>query len=104
MIDPTEPLRAALDDFGVDAVINYGPATLRVIADLADSTVIRGGSGGEMERQGPTALALLADVVAADLVSGNNGDLLTIDGVEYALLAVDPDGQGGAALFLEAAP
>ena len=101
MIDPTEPLRAALADFGVDAVINYGPTTLRVVLDPEVNAAYTVEGLDRITRTGPSAVALQADVDAAWLQAGNQGDELTIGADVYTLLAIDPDGQGGAVLSLQ---
>lgn len=99
MIDTTEPLAAALADFGVDALVNYGPQTLRVLFDLDTSARF---AGETIDRSGPSAVALAAAVEAAGIVAGNQGDELTVGDAAYTVLAIDPDGQGGAVLSLEA--
>lgn len=97
MIDPTETLTAALDDFGIDALIDGGPAMLRCMPVV----LARESFDGEMVRHhGPSTEAMLADIEAAGLVAGNNGATMTIDSVDYTLLAIDADGQGGAVLRL----
>ena len=101
MIDTAEPLRAALDDFGVDAVINLGPTTLRVLFDADADAVFTVEGLDRINRTGPSAVALVADVDAAWLQAGNQGDELTIGADVYTLLAIDPDGQGGAVLSLQ---
>lgn len=98
MIDPTETLTAALADFGVDALLDGGPVVLRCMPVV----LARESFDGELvSHHGPSTEALLADVVSAGLAAGNNGDTLTIDGIDYTLLAIDPDGSGGAVLRLE---
>ena len=97
MIDTSTPLHAALADFGVDAVIGAGPEILRVIPDLDSSDVL---SGEVIHRSGPTAIALLAAVQATELTAGNAGNVITINATDYTILAIDPDGQGGAVLSL----
>ena len=101
MIDTSAPLSAALADFGVDAVIGSGPETLRVIPDLDSSDVF---AGETIHRTGPSAVALLAAVQAAELSAGNAGSVLTINSIDYTILAIDSDGQGGAVLSLQANP
>lgn len=100
MIDTSAPLSAALADFGVDAILGLGPETLRVIPDLDSSDVF---SGETIHRTGPSAIALLAAVQAAALSAGNAGDVITINSIDYTILAIDPDGQGGAVLSLQEA-
>jgi len=97
MIDQAEVIGYALEDFAVAAVVNDGPAALVVIPHLDDETVLE----GEMVvRSGPWALASAATVAALDLAAGNEGDTLTIGGIDYTVLAIDPDGQGGVVLSL----
>lgn len=97
MIDPGETLCCLLDDFGVEAVVNGGPASLRVDWYPHGSAQY---DGDALTRTGPYAVALAADVAALELVSGNTGDTLTIAGTAYTLLAIDPDGLGGVVLSL----
>lgn len=95
MIDGSEVIACALDDFGVTATVNG--SALVVIPDLDSSDVF---SGETIHRTGPSAIALLADVQAAELSAGNAGDVITINAIDYTILAIDPDGQGGAVLSL----
>lgn len=99
MIDTSETLGFVLEDFGVEALVNGGPETILVDPHLDGSTEFNGES---IEHSGPFAIAAVADV--KDMVAGNNGDTLTINGTDYTLLAIDPDGQGGAMLRLEEQP
>jgi len=97
MINAVEIITAAMDDFGASALINGGPGSIDVVPDLDGSDVYDGES---IEHTVPYALAKMADVTALGLVAGNNGDTLTINGTNYTLLAIDPDGMGGAVLRL----
>jgi len=99
MIDANETLGFALDDFGMEALINGGPETITIDPYLDASTEFNGES---VDHSGPFAIAAMADVEG--LAAGNHGDTLTILGTDYTLLAIDPDGQGGAVLRLEAKP
>lgn len=101
MIDTNETLGLVLDDFGVQAAINGGPLFLVVDPYLDGSDSF---DGETVDHSGPFALASLADVVEAGLVAGNNGDTLTINHADFTVLAIDPDGQGGAVLRLEQKP
>jgi len=85
------------DETGVQPLINGDQAEIWVIPMLDGSDVYDGES---IEHTGPYALAKMADVTALGLVAGNNGDTLTINGTNYTLLAIDPDGMGGAVLRL----
>ena len=97
MIDRTEVLRAALADFGELAAINGG--SLTVLYSPAGS--MRWTGMEEVLVQQPTAEALTADVEALDIVPGPCGDLMTINGLEYTVLAIDPDGEGGSLMTLQ---
>jgi hypothetical protein len=97
MIDRTEVLRAALADFGELAAINGG--SLDVLYSPAGS--MRWTGQEEVLVQQPTAEALTADVEALDIVPGPSGDLMTINGLEYTVLAIDPDGEGGSLMTLQ---
>ena len=101
MINANETLGFALDDFGVEALVNDGPQTLVVDPCLDASTELNGES---IDHSGPFAIAAMADVKGLALVAGDQGDTLTINGTAYTLLAIDPDGQGGALLRLEEQP
>ena len=97
MIDRTEVLSAALADFGELAAINGG--SLDVLYSPAGS--MRWTGQEEVLVQQPTAEALTASVEALDIVAGPSGDLMTINGLEYTVLAIDPDGEGGSLLTLQ---
>ena len=97
MIDRTEVLTAALADFGEPATINGG--NLDVLYSPAGS--MRWTGMEEVLVQQPTAEALTADVEALDIVAGPSGDLLTINGLDYTVLAIDPDGEGGSLMTLQ---
>jgi len=97
MIDRTEVLSAALADFGELAAINGG--SLTVLYSPAGS--MRWTGMEEVLVQQPTAEALTADVEALDIVPGPCGDLMTINGVDYTVLAIDPDGEGGSLMTLQ---
>lgn len=99
MIDTGETLGFVLEDFGVEAFVNDGPGTIVVDPYLDGSTEF---NGETIEHSGPFAIAALAD--AESLNAGDHGDTLTINGTDYTLLAIDPDGQGGALLRLEEQP
>lgn len=99
MIDANETLGFALEDFGVEALINGGPETMVVDPYLDGSTEF---NGETIDHSGPFAIAAVADVEF--LATGDHGDTLTINGTDYTLLAIDPDGQGGALLRLEEQP
>lgn len=97
MIDRTEVLRAALSDFGEPAAINGGRLT--VLYSPAGS--MRWTREEEVLVQQPTAEALTAEVEALDIVPGPRGDRLTIAGIAYTVLAIDPDGEGGSLMTLQ---
>ncbi len=101
MIDANETLGFALDDFGVEALVNGGPQTLTVDPYLDASTEFNVES---IDHSGPFAIAAMADVKGLALAAGDQGDTLTINGIDHTLLAIDPDGQGGALLRLEEQP
>lgn len=94
MIDGSEVMRSALADFGVTATVSGGRGDLAVL--FADD---RTSTGGDLlERMGPTALALSTAVALADLVVD---DELTINGIDYLVVAIDPDATGVSTLALE---
>ena len=97
MIDTSETLTFVLEDFGVEALVNGGPETIVVDPHLDGSTEF---NGETIDHSGPFAIAALADVKRLALIAGNQGSTLTINGTGYTLLAIDPDGQGGAVLGL----
>ena len=97
MIDTNETLGFLLEDFGVEALVNGGPDTIVVDPYLDGSTEFNGES---FDHTGPFAIAALADVERLHLIAGNQGSALTINQAGYTLLAIDPDGQGGAILKL----
>lgn len=101
MIDTNEALVAALDDFGAEFTVNGGPDTITAIPHFDGEALL---NGEYIERTGPFAIAALADVKRLHLIAGDHGDTLTINGTAYTLLAIDPDGQGGALLRLEEKP
>ncbi|ADW16384.1 beta strand repeat-containing protein [Desulfobulbus propionicus DSM 2032] len=99
MIDTNETLGFLLEDFGVEALINGGPKTIVVDPFLDGSTEF---NGETIDHSGPFAIAAVADTEA--LAAGDQGDTLTINGTDFTLLAIDPDGQGGVVLRLEEQP
>ena len=101
MIDASETLTAAMEDFGLDALVGTGPETLRCLPPEVATAAY---SGETITRTGLLTLAMADAVAALDLSAGNEGDTLTINGTDYTLLAIDPDGMGGAVLRLEAHP
>ncbi len=101
MIDANETVGFALVDFGVEALVNGGPETIVVDPYLDGSTEF---NGETIDHSGPFAIAAMADIEIRNLSAGDNGDTLTINATDYTLLAIDPDGQGGAVLRLEEQP
>lgn len=97
MIDRTEVLRAALADFGETAAINGG--SLTVLYSPASS--MRWTGQEEVLVQQPTAEALTADVEALGIDAGPSGDKITIAGIAYTVLTIDPDGEGGSLMTLQ---
>lgn len=98
MIEPTEVFRFALLDFGEPATVN-GDGALTVIPVLeVGGTELK----GEMiEHSHPYALAAAVDVANLDIVAGVDGNTLTLRGLEYTVVAIEPDGLGCVALTLE---
>jgi len=98
VIDGTEILTAALEDFGTDATIN--DETLRVIPHLKGGTAL---NGDVVDHVGPFAEAFESAVDALETTptTGNNGDTITILGRNFTLLSIDPDEDGGVILTLE---
>lgn len=95
MIDGREIVALSMADFGETATVNA--TSLQVVACLSGDVVI---DNGEMINIGPHALAAAADIAALELTTGNDGDTITIGGVEYTILALDPDGAGTVILRL----
>lgn len=98
MIDGSEVVGMALTDFGSTGTVNG--SALQVIACLDGDMRL---AGEELVTVGPYALASAAEVSALDIVSGNNGDVLTLGGIDYTILAIDPDIHGMVSLSLEEA-
>lgn len=95
MIDSAEVIGFSLSDFGVQATVNGEPLT--VIPCIDGSTEL---AGEMIELTVPFALAAAADVAKLDLQAGNNGDTLTLGGVDYTVMAIDPDALGFSILKL----
>lgn len=83
---------------GVQLILN-GVKTDAFIIPMLDGQVSF--RGDMVERTGPHALAVTADVVALGVVAGNDGDIVTIGGADYTVLAINKDGHGGALLILQ---
>lgn len=88
---------------GTQPMINGVQSEIWIVPMLDRSTSFSGGDT-IVDHAGPYAIAAMADVVQLDLSVGDDGDTLTINGADYTLMAIDPDGQGGAVLKLEAQP
>jgi hypothetical protein len=88
-------------DSGVPLVVNGAATGAYIIPMLDGSTEL---NGEVVEHSGPYAMAIMAEIKALDLSAGDDGDLLTIGGSDYVLLAVDSDGHGGALLRLAEQP
>lgn len=86
---------------GVQPLINGVQSSMWIIPQL-DTTITL--DGEMIEHAGPFAIAIRSDVDAMGLTAGNHGDTVTIDGVDYTLVAIDPDSQGCAVLKLEVQP
>lgn len=84
---------------GVQPLINGVQSSVWVIPMLDRSASLT--SGDLIDHVGPYAIAAQVDVDALDLVFGNDGDTLTIGGIDYTVLAIDPDGLGGVVLSLQ---
>lgn len=89
---------AMLDALGDDAVVAGGiPRVLfQAPGEVLD------GIGGVITTN-PTAVIADGDVTTYGLVGGENGSGIAIDTVEYAILAIVPDGDGFSTLTLELA-
>lgn len=72
-----------------------------VIPMLDGSTAL---NGEIIDHSGPYAMAIMADIETLDISAGDAGDVITMGGANYTLLAIDPDGHGGALLRLEEQP
>ena len=97
MIDGKEIIISALRDFGVEATVNGMP--LVVIPSLDSKEQLD--ADGLVIRTGPYVEASADDVFALNPVVGNDGDTITINGADYTMLAIDPDGSGMVTLSLE---
>ena len=86
---------------GVPLVVNGMQTATHIIPMLDGST---GFNGETVDHSGPYAMAIMADIKALDMSAGDDGDVITIGGADYVLLAVDPDGHGGALLRLAEQP
>ncbi len=89
---------AMLGAVGDEAVVTGG--LIRV--QFAAPGQVLDGLGGVIATS-PTALADAADVATYDLVGGENGSAITIDTVDYVILAIVPEGNGFSTLTLELA-
>lgn len=85
----------ALDDFGVAALVNG--STMPVISCLEASRL----DGDMINQAGPYVLASTVDVASRAVVVGS---VMTINGTNYNVLVIDPDGPGMVLLGLEVAP
>jgi hypothetical protein len=92
--DDNREMIAAIGD---DTTARFGTAELAVVFNPDGQIRL---VGEMLERSGPYAVAPAADVAALELVGGNDGDVLEIGGIEYQILAIDPDGSGAALLSL----
>ena len=81
------------DDFGVEST--FGGNTIKGIFENG-YTEIEGANIG-LESLAPSYTCRTSDVSSA-----KHGDTLTIDGVAYSIVGVQPDGQGITMLTLEA--
>lgn len=86
---------------GVSLVVNGMQTAMHIIPMLDGSTVL---NGEIVDHSGPYAMAIMTEIKALDLSAGDDGDVITIGGADYVLLAVDPDGHGGALLRLAEQP
>ena len=93
------PNLAARETFGVPVVYTsqgLPAATLAAVFDRA-ATIIT--TDGEVE---VTATQPILDLRLADLsVAPKQGDTLNVDGDDWLVAKVEPDGQGGAKLWLK---
>lgn len=101
MINTNDALAAALNDFGIQPLINGVQSDVWIMPYLDGSTVY---DGERINHSGPYALAMDSEIRTLALVTGDRGDTLTIAGTEYTLLTIDPDGLGGVVLRLEEQP
>jgi hypothetical protein len=98
MLLDDEDIGHMIEAIGDGEVALFGTETLPV--DFNPDGVSRL-DGDEVVRTGPYALASAAAVAALGIAAGNDGDTLTLRGIEYTVLAIDPDGMGMVALSLE---
>lgn len=85
-----------------DPLVVNGASTGAYIIPMLDGST--GFNGEIVDHSGPYAMAIMADIKALDMSAGDDGDVITIGGADYVLLAVDPDGHGGALLRLAEQP
>lgn len=91
MVESAADRAALLADFGVSAVSGASSLTVLYFAPYADA--------GEMAGYKPSALARTADVSSAGISFGSE---IMIDGAEFAVRGLEPDGLGMTTLVLEA--
>lgn len=100
------PIELELDqvintESGYPLVVNWASTGAYIIPMLDGSASL---NGDMIERSGPVAFVSMADVELLELEAGDAGDTITIKSIDYTVLAIDPDGHGGALLRLEEQP
>lgn len=93
--------RSMIDAIGDGLQATVGAASFGVVMNSDSSAVL---AGEVIDHNGPYAVAAAADVLPLALATGNNGATITIDSIDYTLLAIDPDGSGAVVLKLELQP
>lgn len=86
---------------GVQMILNGVKTDAFIIPMLDGQTSLH---GDMVDHTGPCALAVTADVVELGVVAGNDGDIITIGGADYTVLAINNDSHGEALLRLEEQP
>jgi hypothetical protein len=101
MLLDDDDIRSMIAAIGDDTTALFGTSTLAVVFNPEGQALL---VGDQLERTGPYAVASAAAVAALEIVAGNDGDIIEINGVDYQVLSIDPDGSGGVTLGLVEAP
>lgn len=89
MLLDDDDMGAIIDALGAGDTAVIGADSLPVIFTPARTVAVEDGT---LATTAPYAIASAAAVAALTLTAGNGGSILTIAGVDYRVLAIDPDG------------